>query len=32
VPEVAGEVHRRHAAVPELALDQVAVTQGFDEL
>ena len=31
VPEVAGEVHRGHAAAPELALDDVAVTQRVDE-
>ena len=28
VPEVAGEVHRGHAAAAELALDEVAVGQG----
>jgi hypothetical protein len=28
VPEVPGEVHRGHAALPELALDGVAVGQG----
>ena len=33
VPDVAREVHRGHAAAPELALEQVAVGQsGFEML
>jgi hypothetical protein len=31
VPEVAGENHRGHPASSELALDQVAVTEGVSE-
>jgi hypothetical protein len=31
VPEVAGKVHRRHPAPPELTLDAVAVAQSFNE-
>ena len=31
VLEVPGEVHRGHAAPPELALDQVPITEGISQ-